>query len=179
MYIVYPGDKKEKIEGSRDVYIGEKITVKSGSASINFPTVQEMKLNKLGEIRYTSPDSFAIFSGEAFVRNTAPLNVSMKFLELFASENATFFVNQNEVGSTVYMLNGTATVKTNAGVETILPAQKKITILTKDALKEDVDISLLKEDIDSYFQSSDFFLKNNGALYIKTEEIAEVESLEE
>lgn len=179
VYIVYPGDKKEKIEGSRDVYIGEKITVKSGSASINFPTVQEMKLNKLGEIRYTSPDSFAIFSGEAFVRNTAPLNVSMKFLELFASENATFFVNQNEVGSTVYMLNGTATVKTNAGVETILPAQKKITILTKDALKEDVDISLLKEDIDSYFQSSDFFLKNNGALYTKTEEIAEVESLEE
>jgi len=33
-----------------------------------------------------------------------------------------------------------------------------------DAAKEDIDISLQKEDLDDYFKASDWFILNNGEL---------------
>jgi len=35
-----------------------------------------------------------------------------------------------------------------------------------NASKEDIDLSLLKEPIDDYFQASDWFVKNNGSFYM-------------
>jgi hypothetical protein len=39
-------------------------------------------------------------------------------------------------------------------------------IARADAAKEEIDISLQKEDLDDYFKASDWFIKNNGEIYL-------------
>jgi hypothetical protein len=70
----------------------------------------------------------------------------------------------------VYLLSGTAEVRNLAGVEAVLAPGQKIAISRLDASQENVDLSLLKEDIDDFFQSTDWFIKNGGSAYLLDDE---------
>ncbi len=162
-YVTYPEDNyKKKIEGSATLYKGEKINVTSGGVTLSGSGAGVFHLDKGGELKFQEDGSLALYSSDLWVKNTSPMTINMSYAKVNIGENSTMNLSQNEVGSSVYHLAGFVEVANIAGKNTVLPKGQKITILSKDTAKTDVDLSLLKEDIDDYFKASDWFLKNGG-----------------
>jgi hypothetical protein len=59
-----------------------------------------------------------------------------------------------------------AEVKNLGGKGTVLSKGQKIMISSIDTMKTDVDLSLEKVDLDDTFKTSDWYIKNNGDLYL-------------
>jgi len=100
----------------------------------------------------------------------------MRFAKVAIGNNSTVSVSQNEVGSTIYLLSGIVEVSNIAGKSTVLTPGQKITISRLDSNKDDIDISLLKENLDDYFKSTDWFIKNNGNFYLNNSGTGSIQS---
>jgi len=166
-FIEYTGNKKEEILANRDVFKGEKVIIKEGSALLTSPTNTKINVNKLWELKLNEDGSYALFSGDIWVQAPAKTSINLRYgtVELMADTVASF--TQNEVGSTIYILKGSAEAKNLSGQSVLLGAKEKVTISRSDASNAEVDLSLAKKNLDTFFQKSDWFIKNNGGVYLR------------
>ncbi len=174
-YVVYPGENRQLIDESTLLYKGEKILVKEWSVSTSLASVGTIALSKLAEFSYEESGDFSTFSWESWIDSIGDMSVMMRYAHVQIGPDTHVSLSQNEVGSSVYLLSGFAEVKNLAGVSTLLAPGQKITISTLDASKEDIDLSIQREDIDEFFLSSNWFISNNGAQYLDNND-AETES---
>lgn len=163
------GDKKE-INNLGTLYAWEKIVVRSGVASINIPEVWNVELNKIWEMKFDDDGWLSLYSSDLWVDLDAAQRISMRYGSIFAKENSVFSVTQNEAWSTVYMLKWVADVTNLSGKTVVLGKGQKITISRADAAKDDLDLSTLRNDLDDYFKSSEWYIRNNGDFYLNAED---------
>lgn len=165
-YVMYSWDFKKKIEPGTALWLykWEKVVVKSGNVIVSWD-FGEANVNKLGEYKYEADGSFSLASSDVWLKNSSNLTVAMRYASLDIGEESVVNMSQNEVGSTVYLLKGFIEVRNLAGKNTVLAPGQKITVSRVDAAKNDIDLSTLKEDLDSFFKSSDWYIKNDGDSY--------------
>ncbi len=165
-YIEYPGNFKKKIEWDISLYKWEKVIVKEGSVSLALFGSGDFKVDKLWELKYLENGDFSILSSNLWLNSTLWVNLQMRFADVKVGENTHISFSQNEMWSTVYLINWFAEVTNLAWESTVLDNWQKITVSRLDANSEDLDMSLLKENIDDYYKRSDWFIKNNWNSYL-------------
>jgi len=168
-YIEYPWNYKKKIEWDISLYKWEKVIVKEGSISLSLLWLWNFKVNKLWELKYLENGNFSLFSSDLWLDSTSWVNLDMRFANVTVGDNTNIAFSQNEMGSTVYLLNWFAEVENLAWESTVLASWQKITISRLNANSEEIDMSLLKEPIDDYYKQSDWFIKNNWMSYLKSD----------
>lgn len=168
-FISYPGDHKEKIVWETMLYKWEKIIVKEWIANLALSWIGDLKVNKLWELKYLENGDLSLFSSDLWLNSSFTSNVDMRFASVKVGENTHISFSQNEMWSTVYLINWFAEVSNQAWESSVLASGQKITISRLDASKADLDLSLLKENIDDYYKQSDWFIKNNWISYLKNE----------
>jgi len=172
-YIVYPWDYKKKIEWSTSLYKWEKVTVKDGSVTLTMNWIWSFKVNKLWEFKYLESWDFSLDSSDLWLNSTQWANINMTFARVKVAESSNISFSQNEMWSTIYLLNWFAEVENLAWESTVLASGQKITISRLNANNEDIDLSLLKENIDDYYKQSDWFIKNNWASFLNMDKTGE------
>ena len=177
-FIVYPWDNKEKITWDTVLYKGEKVIVKDGIVNLSLAWIWDFKVNKLWELKYKENGDFAIYSWDIWLNSNSSVNVDMRFAWVKVWENTHISFSQNEMWSTVYLISGFAEVSNLAWESTVLANGQKITISRLDASKKDIDLSLLKWNLDDYYKQSDWFIKNNWASYLVDENTKEDKKIE-
>lgn len=165
-YIVYPWDYKKQIEGDISLYKWEKVIVKEGSVSLSLAWLGNFRLNKLWEMKYLENWDFSLYSSDMWLDSTSGMTVEMRFASVKIGDNTHVSFSQNEMWSTIYLLNGFAEVTNLAWESTVLWNGQKITISRLNANKSDIDLSIEKENIGDFFKQSDWFLRNNGGSYL-------------
>lgn len=172
-YIEYSGGKKTKIEnGWADIYPGEKLSLSNaGSAKMTISPENTIHLNKLGSMLYESENTFSLYGADAFVKTSLPSIFHLRYMTVdVMGENQVFNLTQNEVASTIYVLNGSVEVKNTAGVGIIVAKWEKLSILKNDANKKDVDLNGEKELIDDYIKTDEWYVLNAWDTYLNTVE---------
>lgn len=160
-FIEYETGKKEKIENGSEIFKGEKLLLKSGNASLKIGNTN-FNIDKLGEFKINTDGSYSLFSSNTWVTSDSDTLINMRYGKVSSSGKSVFSLSQNEVGSSIYVLQWTVEVSNLWGQSTLLWKGQKITIPRSDASSEDIDMSLLKSEIDTYFLGSDWFLENGG-----------------
>ena len=94
----------------------------------------------------------------------------MKFANIQADAWSVLSLTQNEAGSTIYVLAGSAKVSNLSGVNTLLIKGQKVSISRLDAASKDIDLENEKTTIDSYFKGSDWFIENGWHIIITQED---------
>ncbi len=166
-FILYPWDNKEKIVWDTVLYKWEKVIVKEWMVNLSLNWVWNLKINKLWELKYLENGNFSLFSSDLWLNSTSTVNVDMRFWSVKVWENTNISFSQNEMWSTIYLINWFAEISNLAWESTVLASGQKISISRLDANKKDLDLSLLKENIDDYYKQSDWFIVNNWASFIK------------
>lgn len=167
-YIVYSWDFKKKIEANMSLYKWEKILVKDGNVKLVSNDIWTFNINKIGEFKYNEDASFSLYSSDVWVDSKLPLTVSMRYAMVNIGQNSHVNLTQNEVGSTIYLLDGMVEVKNLGWKSTVLSKWQKIMIASIDTTKTDVDLSLEKVDLDDTFKTSDWYIRNNWDVYLST-----------
>lgn len=170
-YIVYTGDKKETITENRSIYKWEKLIVKEGQANISSPNNSRIAIDRLGEFKLNEDGTYALYSSNIWVESFEAITVHMRYATVKIENEAVVSMTQNEVWSTIYVLKGSVGVSNIAWVSTLLWKWQKITISRSDASSEDIDIVALKGSIDSFFESSDWFIQNKGEVLLNQTEV--------
>lgn len=169
-YVIYPGWNKEEVNNVWTLYKWEKIVVRSWVASIDLAEVWKVELNKTWEMKLDEDGGLSLYSSDLWLNLDAAQKINMRYGSIFAKENSVLSITQNEAGSTVYMMNWVADVTNLSGKSVVLWKGQKITISRTDAAKDDIDLSTLRNDLDDYFKSSEWYIRNNGDFYLNTEE---------
>ncbi len=165
-YVVYSWDFKKKIDANMNLYKGEKVLVKDGNVKLVSNDIWTFNINKIWEFKYNEDSTFSLYSSDVWVDSKLPLTVNMRYAVVNVGQNSHVNLTQNEVGSTVYLLDGMAEVKNLGWKSTVLSKWQKIMIASIDTTKTDVDLSLEKVDLDDTFKSSDWYIRNNGDMYL-------------
>lgn len=145
---------------------GESINVSNGSLVLDIPEVGNARISKLGIIDYNTDGSFTHSSWNFWVNTSKPLNVKMKFARVKMWENSHVSMSQNEMASTVYVINGFVEVENLVGQNTLVLPGEKISITTINASNQDIDLKTQKEQIDDVFKNDDWYILNRGDSYI-------------
>lgn len=167
-YVIYAGGDKKQIEDSFSLYKWETIQVKEWSVMINFVSVGDFVLNKLWELKYNDDWILILDSWELWINSSTKLNMNMKYASISLWEKSHLSLAQNEVWSTIFLLSWTAEVRNLVWESTVLTPGQKITISNSDANNEEIDLAILKEDLDDYFKKTDWYIKNNWDYYLST-----------
>lgn len=167
-YIVYPWDYKKKIEWDISLYKWEKVIVKQWNVALSMDLVWKFRLDKLWELKYLENWDFSLYSSDLWLDSTSAVNIEMKFAKVKIGDKSHVSFSQNEMWSTIYLIDWSAEIENLVWKSTVLAAGQKITISRLDASKQDLDLSLTKENIDDFYKQSDWFILNNWASYIKT-----------
>lgn len=162
--ITYPGNKKETITDTEGLYKGESISVKEGIVDLDLENGTSISLNKIAELKYNTDESFSFYSSDAWFEVNEKTSISMRYADVNVNSGSIISITQNEAGSTVYVLKGSAKVENLWGISTQVSAGQKISISQQNAAKEDIDLSIEKTNIDTYFKESDWFIENEGYL---------------
>ena len=169
-YIIYPNDDNEEINNTWTLYSWEKVVVRSGVATIDIPEVWKAELNKTWEMKFDEDGGISLYSSDLWLNLDAVQKINMRYGSVFAKENSVLSITQNEAWSTVYMMNGVADVTNLSGRSVVLGKGQKITISRTDAADEDIDLSTLRNDLDDYFKSSEWYIRNNGDFHLNADE---------
>ncbi len=164
--IIYPWDYKKTIEWDTSIYKWEKVILKQWTASLNLPILWDIRLNKLWELKYLESGWLELKSSDMWLNSSWKVDVSMRFAKIKVWKNTNISFNQNEMGSTVYLLNGFAEVSNLVGQSTVLDSGQKLTVSRMDATKAEVDLKIQKSIIDDFYKQSDWFIINNWKNYL-------------
>ena len=93
----------------------------------------------------------------------------MSYASLDVAANSIVSVTQNEANSSIYVLQGNLRVENLGGATTRLSSGQRISIARQSAADGDADLEAEKGNIDSFFQSSDWFLENEGFLILEAQ----------
>ena len=172
-FIEYSGGNKEATSNGTQIFKWEKLIVKEGSVKLRPGENTQIHLDKIWELKLLEDGSFALFSSNMWISSKDPVQIDMRYASVRSTGTSLLTLSQNEVGSTIYVLSGTAEVSNLANQSTLLWKGQKITIQRTEASNEEIDLSLAKWDLDTYFLKSDWFLENNGPVLL-----AQAETLE-
>jgi len=167
-YVVYPGDSKKKIEWSMPLYKWEKILVKDWSIELKFLDNTNMVLNRLWELKYKDNWELSLFSSDLWINTKSKLTLQMRYASINISSNSVLSLAQNEVWSSIYLLDWKIEVNNLVWKSTMLMSGNKITISRENASDKNIDLSIQKDTIDNFFKSSDWFIKNSWDIYLKS-----------
>jgi len=158
--IIYPWDYKKDLEWDWVLYKWEKILVKQWNVSLNLDSLVNFKVNRLWELRYLENWNFSVTSWEVWIDSLKSINLDLNFAKLKIDENSHLSVSQNEMWSTIYLISWFVEVENLVWKNTVLAPGEKITISRWDASKGNLDLTLLKENLDQFFLKSDWFILN-------------------
>ena len=82
-YIVYPGENKKTIEGDVSLYKWERVLVKEGSVSLDFPSVWNFRLDKNGDLKYDENCDLSLKSSDLWLNTTSKLTINMEYAKVF------------------------------------------------------------------------------------------------
>lgn len=165
-YIEYPQWNREKVDANVLLYKWEKIIVKKWDVFLKFPLNWDFRLNELWELTYEEDSSFSLDSSDLFINASSNTSLKMRYANLDILEGTVLSLNQNEMSSSIYVLKWVVEVSNMSWKKTVLWNAQKIVITRTDFANEEVDLSLLREDIDDIFKGSDWFIKNNWEFYL-------------
>lgn len=174
--IIYPWDYKKDLEWDWTLYKWEKILVKQWTVSLNLDTLLGFKVNRLWELKYGEDSVFTVSSWEVWLDALKPVDLNLSFANLKIDENSHLSVSQNEMWSTIYLISWFVEVTNLVWKNTVLAPGEKITISRSDASKSDLDLTLLKENIDQFFIKSDWYILNKWSNYVVEDGIEEIEN---
>lgn len=163
--IVYTWDRKKDMEEATSIYKWEKIIVKQWSVTIKDWDSFNFRVNKLWELKYLENGAFEVSSWEVWINTEVPLSINMNFASIKIEAKSHLSLSQNEMWSTVYLVSGFLEVSNLWWKTTVLAPGEKISISRTDASKKDLDMSLLKDNIDQFFIKSDWYILNKWASY--------------
>lgn len=161
-FIEYTWGNNEQVENGSDIFKWEKLIVKEWNVTFSMADATQVNVDKIGEVKINEDGTLSFFSSNMWIDNNNSLEIQMRYANVNASPDSTISLAQNEVGSTIYVISGTAEVKNLAWNSTLVGKWQKISILSSETSKEDIDISATKSDFDNFFLGSDWFLQNNG-----------------
>lgn len=163
--IVYTSWKTVKVDNdNKKLYKWDTLKVIDWSLMIDFPTFWKFNLDKNWELEYTQNWEISLNSSYLWVNTLKNLNIKMKYAVVKIWENSVVSLDQNEVWSTIYLINWTVNVSNLAWKSIDLEKWEKINISSSDTSNK--DISLEKEPIDDYFKSNEWYTKNNWDSYL-------------
>jgi len=168
-FIEYSSWKKTNIESDTNLYKWEKLTVKEWSVNIKVWNM-DLSLDKMWILEYKNDWTLFLDSANMWVNTKVKSDFAMKFINISAWVNSVFNLYQNEVESSIYVLSWTVEVANLAEQSIILSSWEKLSLLSTDASKTDIDLSSMKAEFDEYFKTSDWFIKNFWAKYLKAKE---------
>mgnify|MGYP003870942423 CR=1 FL=1 len=171
-YIMDEGDKKEKITEANSLYPGETVIVTTWSVKLNTPEGNSINLNKIAELKLEEDGSYNLYSSDAWFTLRSDANISMRYANIEAPAESILSLTQNEAGSTIYVLAGSAKVTNLAWISTLLIKWQKVSISRLNAANEDVDLAGGKSSIDSYFKWSDWFIANEGHIVLNQTDVS-------
>lgn len=164
--IIYPWGYKKKIDWEISLYKWEKIIIKEWNIDLSLPWLWNLKLNKLWELEYLENWDFYLLSSDLWINSTSDINLEMRFAKTNIRSNSHVSFSQNEMWSTIYLISWFVEVSNLVWKSTVLMPWQKITISRLNASKNDIDLSINKEDIDDFFKQSDWFIINNWPNYL-------------
>ncbi len=164
--LIYPWDYKKELEWDQTLYKWEKVLVKQGTVSLSLDNLVNFKVNRLWELTYLENWDFLVTSWEIWLDTSKSINLNMNFASLKIDENSHLSFSQNEVESTIYLISWFVEVTNLVWKNTVLAPGEKITISRADASKKDLDLTIIKENIDQFFLKSDWFILNKWAIYV-------------
>lgn len=164
-YIIYSWWNKIKLENEANIYKNEKLSVANWNLNIKDKTT-DFVLNKLWELKYNEDWSYTLYSSDLWVKTNSWVNIEMRYAKVSSNSNSIFSLSQNEVASTIYILSWIVDIKNLAWKTTTLQKWDKLVIMRNNANDENLDLSLLKEQIDDYIKTDDWFIKNNWNYYL-------------
>lgn len=167
-YVEYTGGKKSKIESSWvQIFPWDKLSLSTvGSAKLSLGT-DTLHLNKLGNIAYNAGKTFTLYSSDLFVNTSSSMVFDLKYMKVSSSgENQAFNLTQNEVSSTIYVVSGNVEVQNSAGVSVMVGKWEKLSVMKNDANSKEVDLNGMKEMIDEYIKSDDWYIANNADSFL-------------
>lgn len=170
-FIIYPGENRKQIEWDTILYKWERVFVKEGSISLDFPSVWNFRLDKNGEFKYEENGNVSLESSDLWVDSLSDIVLNLKFGQVILSPDSHASFSQNEVESSIYLISWTAEVRNLSWASGILWSGQKITISRMNASEESLDFSLYREELDEFFKASDWFIKNNGSKYLDDNEV--------
>lgn len=168
--LIYPWDYKKELEWGQVLYKWEKVLVKQWTVSLSLENLINFKVNRLWELTYLENWDFKISSWEVWLDTFNSINLNMNFASLKIDKDSHLSFSQNEVESTIYLISWFVEVSNLVWKNTVLAPGEKITISRSNASKKDLDLTLIKENIDQFFLKSDWFILNKGLTYIPTNE---------
>ncbi len=171
--IINNDNKKNTIKLWDKINIWESIIVQSWNISFNIPEKADFSLNTNWKITLISNSEIELESNALWIETINNQKITTKYATINLWKKTISNIEQNEISTTVYLLKGTAEVKTINWKSIFLAPWKKISISNEDVLKDDLDLNLLKEDFDAFFKISDWFLQNNWSVYIESESLDE------
>ena len=171
-FIMYDWDKKEKINETNSIYQGETLIVKTGSVRLNPPDGNKINLNKIAELKLEDNGSYSLYSSDAWFTLASDSSISMRYANIEAPAESVLSLTQNEAGSTIYVLSGSAKVSNLAWVSTLLIKGQKVSVSRLNAANEEIDLAWGKANIDSYFKWSDWFIANEGHITLNKEDVS-------
>ena len=163
--LVYSWDRKKEMDWNTSLYKWEKIIVKKWSVSLKDWTSYDFRVNKLWELKYLENWWYEVSSWEVWINTEVPMNLNMNFATLKIEAKSHLSLSQNEMWSTIYLISWFVEVSNLSWKNTVLAPWEKITVSRSDASKKDLDMSLLKENIDQFFIKSDWYILNKWASF--------------
>ena len=164
-YVILDWWNKTKVETKSTMYSTEKLQVVNGSLNIKWQNA-DLVLNKLWELRYNEDGNYTLYSSDLWVNWKSALNVEMRYAKISSTDKSVFSLSQNEVASTIYVLDWNVTVQNLVWKSATLQKGDKLVIMRNNSNDETSDLSLSKEQIDDYIKSDDWFIKNNWSFYL-------------
>lgn len=169
-YIAFPEGNKVQINESNSLYKGETIIVKQGTLKLTSTEGNTIRLNKVAELSYKKDGSYALKSSDAWFTLWIDTNISMRYANIESPAESILSLTQNEVTSTIYVLNWSAKVTNLAGNSTLLIKGQKINISRLETGNKEINLSDGKWDIDSYFKGTDWFIENEWHIILQKED---------
>lgn len=184
-YIEYSGWRRSEVETSNvSLYPWEKVNISTvWNAKITLNETSYLNLNKLWSLLYSTENTFTLYSSDLFVNVSGNTQFDLRYMQVNTTgENQVFNLSQNEVASTIYVLNGSVQVKNTAWVSVMVSKGERLSIVRNDASNKDIDLNSKKDMIDEYIKTDEWYLLNNWDSFLNislTNDTASWETLDE
>jgi len=160
---------KAKLESDGILEKSEKIFLSSETAHLQNTNVNFHM--SPGELSYDAHDTYTLLSGNLWVEAKNSLTIHMRYLSVQTAAENIFSLSQNEITSSLYVVQGSVEITTNAWASTKVSKGERI-VLTKVASEDkSLDLVAKKEPIDEVTKNDEWFRKNNAASYLAVPDV--------
>jgi len=160
-YIIDEKEEKKLISSTSKLLPLQKLVVKEGTSTLDYPSVWTLKLNKMWELEVDKNGLLKLNSSDLWIDAKKSFSIDTIYSKIKISAWSVISISQNEALSTVYVISWSAEVSNLVWKKTLLWNLQKLTISNQDASNEDVDLSLSKDNVDDFFKNSEWYTKNN------------------